>query len=398
MKKLLLLILLTLSGLINIYAQWTQSSGFYPYSNVQALTTNGTVLFASTGSDAVYKSTDSGVNWTQTTYFSYGNIPTLGTIGTIVYAGSNGNGVYKTFNNGTNWTQTSLNDKAVISMLISGDTIYAGVLDSGIFISRNVGMGWTHMTLNTKSIRSLAKSGNYLYAGTFDTTGLYISSNGGNTWSLSSLNRKAVYSLAVNGNYIYAGTKDSGIYISSNYGVTWTQNPLNNTSVYCITYYYSIIFIGTNSRGVLMSSNNGASWVQKNEGFPILTIVHDLMIAHNYIFAGTSNNTVWRRPYAEIIGIKNISNELPERFSLSQNYPNPFNPNTIIKFKVKDSRLVSLKIFDNSGKEIENLVNIKINPGEYEVRWNATNYPSGVYFYKLRAGIFSETKKMVLLK
>jgi flagellar hook assembly protein FlgD len=87
-----------------------------------------------------------------------------------------------------------------------------------------------------------------------------------------------------------------------------------------------------------------------------------------------------------------------------QNYPNPFNPSTLIKFNVPvDSRIrgndkVLLKIYDILGKEIETLVNEKLQPGSYSVEWNASQYPSGVYFYSLVAGEFRESRKMILLK
>jgi hypothetical protein len=98
------------------------------------------------------------------------------------------------------------------------------------------------------------------------------------------------------------------------------------------------------------------------------------------------------------VGIQNISTEIPSAYSLSQNYPNPFNPATNIKFAIPKNEFVKITVFDMLGKEIETLVNEQLQPGTYETNWNASNYPSGVYFYKLSAGDFSETKKMLLLK
>lgn len=98
------------------------------------------------------------------------------------------------------------------------------------------------------------------------------------------------------------------------------------------------------------------------------------------------------------VGIKNISTEVPERFSLLQNYPNPFNPGSIIRFKIKDSRFVTLKVYDGAGKEVGLLVNEKLQPGEYEAKFDGSRLSSGIYFYRLSAGDFSETKKMILIK
>ncbi len=98
------------------------------------------------------------------------------------------------------------------------------------------------------------------------------------------------------------------------------------------------------------------------------------------------------------IGIIHISNEVPDRFSLSQNYPNPFNPSTNIKFQMPNSGFVKLIVFDVLGREISTLVNEEMKPGIYEASWDAANYPSGIYFYRLITDKFTETKKMMLVK
>ncbi len=96
--------------------------------------------------------------------------------------------------------------------------------------------------------------------------------------------------------------------------------------------------------------------------------------------------------------INQTSSEILNSYSLFQNYPNPFNPSTIIRFKIKDSGFTSLKIYDILGKEVATLVNEKLQPGEYEIEFDGSDYSSGVYFYKFEAGDFSETKKMILIK
>ncbi len=88
----------------------------------------------------------------------------------------------------------------------------------------------------------------------------------------------------------------------------------------------------------------------------------------------------------------------PFLFSLSQNYPNPFNPSTSINFTLPKGGFTSLKIYDILGKEVTTLCNEELNAGNYTRTWNASNYSSGVYFYRLSAGNFSTTKKMMLVK
>jgi uncharacterized delta-60 repeat protein len=102
--------------------------------------------------------------------------------------------------------------------------------------------------------------------------------------------------------------------------------------------------------------------------------------------------------YSQTVGIEPVSNEAPGQYILSQNYPNPFNPATFIEFALPNSGFVSLKIYDMLGRDIESLVSSDLKAGVYKALWNASNYTSGVYYYKLNSGNFSETKKMILVK
>ncbi|MHC1738731.1 MAG: DUF5074 domain-containing protein [Ignavibacteriaceae bacterium] len=90
--------------------------------------------------------------------------------------------------------------------------------------------------------------------------------------------------------------------------------------------------------------------------------------------------------------------KLPETFTLSQNYPNPFNPATNINFEIAHNSFVTLKVFDIMGNEIASLISSEYAPGEYQVTFNPANLPSGIYFYTLTAGDFTNTKKMQLIK
>lgn len=102
-----------------------------------------------------------------------------------------------------------------------------------------------------------------------------------------------------------------------------------------------------------------------------------------------------------LVGINNINSEIPKSFSIYQNYPNPFNPTTNIKFDVPYSSFVKISVFNVIWKEVEQIVNENLLSGSYEVNWDGSNYPSGVYYYRLQAdGIenFIVTKSMLLMK
>lgn len=108
-------------------------------------------------------------------------------------------------------------------------------------------------------------------------------------------------------------------------------------------------------------------------------------------------------PICTLVGIQPVLNEIPQQFSLSQNYPNPFNPATKIKFAIPSvgngrDRSVQIIFYDVLGREVETLVNEQLQPGTYEVNWDASNYPGGIYYYRLLTEEFSETKKAVLIK
>ena len=88
----------------------------------------------------------------------------------------------------------------------------------------------------------------------------------------------------------------------------------------------------------------------------------------------------------------------PKSFSLSQNYPNPFNPLTIFNFQLPISSDVTLKVYNIFGSEVATIVNEHLQAGNYAREWNAENFPSGMYFYRMTAGKYSETKRLLLLK
>lgn len=98
------------------------------------------------------------------------------------------------------------------------------------------------------------------------------------------------------------------------------------------------------------------------------------------------------------VSVKKLSVDFPNSFSLSQNYPNPFNAITKIKFDIPKTGFVTVKVFDALGRDITMLINEQLTPGTYQPEWNAENYPSGVYYYRLTTDGFIEKKKMILLK
>lgn len=113
---------------------------------------------------------------------------------------------------------------------------------------------------------------------------------------------------------------------------------------------------------------------------------------------------IWTAPVdLSTIGIRQLETSVPDGFLLKQNYPNPFNPSTVIRYSILadvrgQASNVKLMVFNNLGEEVATLVNEKQNAGTYEVDFNAAGLPSGIYYYKLQSGKFTETRKMSLIK
>jgi len=112
-------------------------------------------------------------------------------------------------------------------------------------------------------------------------------------------------------------------------------------------------------------------------------------------FGVTGNHTL---DDVVVVGVKEISNTIPQVYSLKQNYPNPFNPTTNIQFAIPKAGFVTMKVYNLLGQEVTTLVDEYKNAGTYKVDFNASNLSSGVYFYKIDAGNYTNVKKMILMK
>ncbi len=160
-----------------------------------------------------------------------------------------------------------------------------------------------------------------------------------------------------------------------------------------------MLFVGTDI-GVFQSTNDGVSWVSFNSGFPNVQ-VYDLKykIGNGIILAATHGRGCWTFNLNAIIGIEpDPFGQIPKDYKLNQNFPNPFNPSTNIRFGLPKSSFVKLTVYNILGKEVATLVNTRLNPGTFEIHWDASNYASGVYFYKLESEGFTQTKRMLLVK
>jgi hypothetical protein len=236
--------------------------------------------------------------------------------------------------------------------------------------------------------------------------GIYISRDQGYTWESTTFPEQQVTSLAVRGNLVAvtstltdtASISYNHFHLSNDNGESWTTIDNGITGKGLDLIWLEDDLVASTSEGIFYLKSGSNTWSLRSEGLND-SIVGNLTLHNNELFLIGSSRTIWHRPISEITSVSEDQvDEMPTEFLLSQNYPNPFNPSTKIKYSIPQSSNVIIKVFDILGSEIETLVNEEKPTGTYEITWSAANLPSGVYFYRIQASSFVETKKMLLLK
>ncbi len=187
---------------------------------------------------------------------------------------------------------------------------------------------------------------------------------------------------------------------------TWQSGGTNPT----LTYKFKIKKLGTNTDYTFLADNNGHDTGVTLRKSMLDSLAQTLGTTNDSVrctwrswgFNGydstAANNSFLVTLVRTKVGINVISSVIPDKFSLGNNYPNPFNPETNIKFDIAKSTFAKLVVFDSRGREINTLVNEKLSPGSYQYNFNASDLPSGAYFYRLETSDFTETKRMILVK
>jgi photosystem II stability/assembly factor-like uncharacterized protein len=339
-------------------------------------------LFAGTNDSqdgTVFRSTDNGENWTRVDSFASGNSMRGLAAGPndeiVAVGGGYGYITHISYDDGLTWNDISYN-------LLQVFPDFRGA--NGITINST---GDMFIIINAEVWRKLAN----------DTV-----------WTVCSGSSCGIYNvlfIASNG-YIYTEyTK------STDNGDTWTTN---NNPTFITSYAENSLghlFIGTSNwgQGVYRSTDYAETWEQINDGLPIMDIHSVGVDDQDYLYAGSWGMSMFKTTTSTILSVDDIK-FAPTIFSLEQNYPNPFNPSTKIKFTIpsviaseaKQSQFITLKVYDVLGNEVATLVNEYKPAGSYEVEFNTSNiyrHPSsGIYFYQLKAGEYTNTKKMSLVK
>jgi hypothetical protein len=406
----------TIAGLFqsdNNTFNWKPNNDGIPLTAVHALlvSSNGpgnSNILAGTFPSGVFFSTNYGSNWTAINNgINSVNITAFTTYDKNIYAGGQ-TGVFLSTNNGSVWNNIGLvNSSEVVSLFAAPDgsghtTILAGTWN-GLYRSTNNGGNWDNIMTNIVSAFAISPLDSSIFAATQE--GVLMSTDLGITWNSrnTGLPLSNINELAFSGSNLFASTL-SALYLSTDNGFSWNPTALQTTGN---TYIYSIsvnsngigetdIFVGTNT-GLIVSTNNGSTWYAANSGLTD-TCIYSLAISGTYLLAGTNLSGVWKRQLSELESIHEIQPQILQQFSLSQNYPNPFNPSTVIPYSLPSASSIKLIIYNTLGQTIKILENGFKNAGNYSVNFSATDIPSGIYFYKLKAGQFTQVKKMILVK
>jgi len=211
-----------------------------------------------------------------------------------------------------------------------------------------------------------------------------------------------------NPNEIYVSSYKNGIYKTDDGGFTWENINANLpvgsgyiliSSILINRYNTNNIFVGLNGFGIFQTFNGGISWESLNAGLDTTCRVDMLKFAHDdttELFLSTLDRSVWTITRTQT-GIADKGDILPSETSLS-NYPNPFNASTNIKFSLPNSADVKIDIYDILGRRVSTIVNEHLFAGYHSVIWNPVDLSSGAYFYKIEAGEYEISKKMILLR
>lgn len=432
---------------IGSYAQWTftgkvVNAGTFP--SIFVLDQNNIFIAGGpNGVPKVYRSTNGGVNFTDlgTTGISLElyciwatdvNTIYVGDGGAIGGAGGNAS-VYKTTNGGVSWTtvlSTGGSAGFINGIVFSSKTSPTfGIAQSDppnntgtpyyVAVTTNGGTNWT--VTNPPGITGAASAQNsivvidnqfYGFALNAGTARVYFTTNGGTNWTIGNLGVSGAFvggfAVSLDKQTFIAASSTSlpNIARSTNGGTSFSLvNVGGGVTAYCNMKWV----LGTNvcyltsdqgpSGCALKSTNGGANWtIMTTAGCNDITHM-DLVYTSGVVYAyavNDSGNVI--KLVDNLVGVNNGNANIPSEYKLEQNYPNPFNPATTINYSLPKASYVTLKVYDVLGNEVMAVVNEYKTAGSYSTSVDGTNLSSGVYFYRLEAGNYTDTKKMTLLK
>jgi photosystem II stability/assembly factor-like uncharacterized protein len=433
MKKIYIILALFIT--VNVQGQWIQQQSNQTLDNLQSVyfldSLKGFIVgYSYPGSDTsnILITTNGGDNWTILQNYPNRHFYNITFSNSITgYIASTQGAYLKSTNSGLNWVEKNIGVNADLFRIyfINKDTGFAHTdyivpTNSPLMATFNGGDNWVEVQLpninqNIKKIEFLNSKTGFIvssYSGTTQTYGYVLkTTNSGLNWNILYQNGSQLNTFSFKDSlHGFAGVLNEAYsYFTSNGGLSWISSSTNYVYANDAKYLSSgkLIFVGMKNGGVIYSStNSGGNWVYEKQ----VNIQYSRFNSVYFINSNTgwtvgAPKLIYKTTNGGLTFTESTINVIPDKYSLQQNYPNPFNPTTKISFALPKQGLVMVKVFDVLGKEIETLVNESLKPGTYEAAFDGSNYPSGVYFYRLTvrhggpsADGFTETKRMVLIK
>lgn len=362
----------TNNGGINwINATGTGIPGTLDLYNIFAIDSTTALVTGSNTTAYVFRSTNGGLTWVQvfTQAGGFMNAIWMTTPLTGLMYGDPVGGrwsLWRTTNGGVNWDSTGMflaqagseagwNN----SMYVTGTNVWFGTNNSRVYYSPLSGLTATWQVQSTTQASSYAVWFNTSVNGMLGGTQLMATVNGGVNWTaVTSPGSGNISGITGSASNWWFTRQAASIYRTTDNGVTFTTDYTAPAGTFT---------------HIQKAATGSRMWAVRNNG-------------------GIASSL-------STVGIDPVSTEIPGYYSLSQNYPNPFNPATKFRFTLPQSSAVTIKIYDIAGREVDVLVNdVYMSAGAYEVNYSADKLSSGVYFYRILANDFAETKKMVLTK
>ncbi len=328
----------------------------------------------------------------------------------------NGSRILSTSDGGNTWNNYLYPDTNLfLNSIFFLDSIKGFMAGSHgkLFYTNNSGSDWTEGVIDSgfmfafpvEKIKFYNSMTGFASGGAFDIAGvMWRSTNGGRNWISQIVGPEPVNDfhifdsfniLGVGGDFEYGASKVR----STNGGVVWNYNELgvfgiaNSIGFRTNTEAWSALGI---IDSFLLSTNKGENW--RLVGTPGGTRINDLVFINSTHGWAVGKEGAILKYNSNVMNVENEISNLPSAFVLYQNYPNPFNPETNIRFELPAAEFVTLKVFDIQGKEIKTLISGDLSPGRYEIEFAGTDYPSGIYYYRLETGEQVLTKRMMLIK
>ncbi len=406
---------------VSVFSQsisWQEQTSGVTTQLTSVSAVNGNNAWICGYSGRVLRTTNGGANW-----ISVNSSPIPGTLDlhtifaidsmTALVGGSGTSSfLFRTSNGGATWTQVFTETGGFLNSVQMGNSF------AGFMMGDPVGGRWSLWGTTTAGL-------------TWDSSSFYLPQNN----SEAGWNNSFYFDVSAG---VWFGTNNTRVYKSLTL-VNWiTQPTTGQLNSYAI--WFNTPFIGlTGGTALLLTTNAGVTWGAPGSALPGTANISGItgfgttwivVRQATDIYLSVNNTSTWSTSYTApagsfrhitknradnltffavrsnggiskgtlVTGIEPISNIIPDKFVLKQNYPNPFNPKTTIEFMIPKNSMVNLSVFDALGREVQNIINNELKAGEYRINFNASDLPSGTYFYKLISGENVQTKKMILIK